>query len=224
MKLPRILSAAYCVVCIALSGYAQDGKHYTAPATDKSTPISINQVDRNGSRQGTWYVKTEALRGEPAIISTGYYYDNRKFGTWYNFDTEWRPISILKYSKGVLNGEAQYFENGKLVCIGNWRGLNPDVTHDTIWVYDPRTDYESEVVVPTEQGTMKHGIWKYYNPDTGQLIKEEEFQVGESIRVIEYTPTIYMDERKRKDYESRLPHNQPNKDTKPLKVKGSLTR
>jgi hypothetical protein len=121
-----------CCVLLSLNVYAQQVAT-TPPAETNSTPVGINQTDAEGRRQGIWYYKTEALRGEPAVIATGNYSGGRKMGTWYTFDTEWQPISILKYFRGVLNGEAQYFENGKLVCVGHWRGLNPDITHDTIW-------------------------------------------------------------------------------------------
>lgn len=224
MKLFSTLPVTILFACVSLCVQAQSESSSTPAAEDKSYPIEINKTDANNRRQGAWYIKTDAYMGEPTTISTGSYIDGRKYGTWYNFDSEWRPISILKYYKGVLNGESQYFENGKLVCVGNWRGLNPDETHDTIWVYDPSDDLDYEVVVPTERGTLKHGIWKYYNGETGQLTKMEEYQVGERIKFKEFKPQLDISEEKRKKLEAQLPHNQKNRKTQPLKVKGSLTR
>lgn len=195
-----------------------------AQSDDGGTPAPINVVDNKGNKQGTWLMKYEAIRGEPGYTSIGNYTDNKKTGTWYQIDFEGKPISILKYKKGVLDGESKYFENGVLVCIGNWRGLNPDSKFDTIWVYNPETNIENEVVVSTDQGAVRHGLWKYYNPESGLLIKEEYYQVGEIIKYKEYPNHPTLKEEEKKILDKKVQKQIEAKPYKPTKVNPNKTK
>jgi antitoxin component YwqK of YwqJK toxin-antitoxin module len=200
-----------------LPSFAQQINAEKVSTQDES--VVYNKKDKYGKRMGMWIIQEDAEKGEPAKTSMGTFIDGRKNGTWYELDFEGKPISICKYLKGVLNGESKYFENGKLVCIGNWRGLNPDEKLDTIWVYDPKKGYEEQVVIPTERGTLQHGIWKYYHPDNGLLIKEEEYQVGELIKVKDYKPTSTLSDEIRKQLDEQHQKHLKNKPYIPHKVK-----
>ncbi|MFX7776567.1 hypothetical protein ABTJ98_21275, partial [Acinetobacter baumannii] len=58
----------------------------------------------------------------------------------------------------------------------NWRALNPDKAYDTIDVADVKDPNKFEkVIIKTDGSSLKHGIWKYYNPLTGSVINKEEY-------------------------------------------------
>jgi len=138
---------------------------------------NLNKTDARNRKQGMWFIRQKALRGEPAYIAFGSYVDDKKEGLWYKMDDLGQLESIENYTSGLLNGTSRYFESGKLVCIGNYRSLNPDRKYDSIWVTNPVTLYDSLVIVPSDLGTVKHGLWRYYDPESGQLVSEEKYQV-----------------------------------------------
>ena len=153
-----------------------------------------------------WYYEAEALRGEPAYKEFGSYKDDARTGLWYKLDKEDQLMAIENYKKGVLNGEVQYYTKGKLSCIGHYRGLNPDNKLDSVWVTDPVTYTDTMVIVPTERGSLKHGRWRYYDPITGKLTREEEYQVDNLISEKEYefvskSDSLIIERRK-----ANLPH------------------
>lgn len=210
-----------CSLGMALAAMGQQNKqaNNNTKSKDEDKAAAFNLKDEKGRKTGMWILKQEALRGEPATTSFGNYLEGRKMGTWYNIDNEGRPISILKYFKGELNGESKYFENGQLFCIGQWRGLNPDVDFDTVEVYNPVTDITEYVAVPTERGSLQHGIWKYYHPDSGVLIKEEEYQVGERIRLKEYHPQATLSEEVKQQLDKKQQQHLQKPPYKPTKIK-----
>jgi len=171
----------------------------------------FNITDKQKRKQGYWIINQDAKRNEPAITSIGKYIDNKKTGLWYNINKEGKPISILRYKKGVLDGTSQYFTDGKLSCEGQWRGLNPDNKMDSVEVYDPRTDETSIVMVPSERGSLMHGIWKYYNPENGMLVKEEEYQVSNLIRKKEIEPHSHLDAQTKQKQDDAFLKNTPKK-------------
>jgi len=214
MKIRAILIVA-CITLINVTAISL-GNAQVIPIAhgikDINSTKEYNLVDKKKRKQGLWIEKQDAYKDQPQTSSIGKYTDNIKTGLWYILDKEGKPISVFNYKKGVLDGSNQYFENGKLVCTGEWRGLNPDYEIDSVEVYDPRTGIESIVTVPSEKGSLMHGIWKYYNPNTGQLIKEEEYQVGHLIRKKEYHPQETLDEEaKKKEDDTFLKNKHPKK-------------
>ncbi len=192
---------------------------YTILAQQSET--GLNNTDRQNKKQGTWYIKTEALRGEPETITFGNYVDNKKEGLWYMLDSEKRLVALEQYRNNVLDGTSQYFNNGKLVCVGNWRGLNPKNKYDSIWVTDPITLEDTMIVALSEQGTLKHGFWRYYDENSGQLIREEEYQVGrviyrQTFKVQSVTDSMYIEAMKKRQAINKKHHpkNAANKNRK----------
>ncbi len=190
--------------------------HQPASVSKKETnDDNLNKKDSKGKKQGMWLNKQEAAMGEPAYMEFGSYQDDRKTGMWYKIDFMGRIQSLENYSKGVLNGQSQYYNKGQLVCIGHYRGLNPDNKFDTFYVTIPETHLDSLVILPSERGTLKHGLWRYYDPSSGQLTLEEEYQVDELIRskkyyISETKDSVYINKRK-----ADLPHNKTPKGLKP---------
>ncbi len=141
----------------------------------------LNQNDAAGKPQGQWLIRQPARMGEDAFSEWGTFDHGVRTGVWYRFDGEGEVAAIERYRLGVKDGEAKYFERGRLVCVGHYRGLNPTYAYDTIYVVDPVTDAERRVIIPTERGSVKHGLWQYYDERTGRLTREIEYSVDEII-------------------------------------------
>lgn len=165
--------------CAGLQCFAAGAQ--TNTGNSAATPAPLNQKDAKGKAHGTWYMQQPARMGEPASIEFGNYFHGRKTGVWYKMDGEGQLVAVERYRDDVLDGEVKYFEGGYLTCIGHYRGLNPRQKYDTIIVADPITGLEKLVSISTDRGALRHGLWRYYDPQTGRLIKEEEYQVDDLI-------------------------------------------
>lgn len=184
---------------ITVVSYAQESKTST-----------LNQKDSQGKKHGMWFISRPPELGEPGITEVGSYEHGKKYGTWYKMDHIGDLVSIELFRNDVLDGEAKYFERGQLYCTGFYRGLNPARPYDTIVVIDPDTHEASFKVIDTEKGTMRHGLWRYYEPASGQLIREEEYQVDELIYKQEFEQNSKADSLRRKKHQERLPHKKNN--------------
>lgn len=167
----------------------------------------FNQKDEKGLPQGQWVVQIPARMGEDAYAEWGTYEHGRKWGLWYRFDGEERVTAIERYKNGVLDGEVQYFESGLLFCVGNYRGLNPLYAYDTIYVVDPVSFQEIRRIIPTERGSLKHGLWRYYDIRSGRLIREVDYQLGDVLASKEFS-VAPVDSAWYKAREKAMPHNQ----------------
>lgn len=174
----------------------------------------LNKRDAQNRKQGTWFIKKEAIHGEPAYMTFGSYVDDKKQGLWYKLDAHGELESIQNYNSGELNGTSRYYEQGRLVCIGNFRSLNSDQKLDSIWVTDPVTTYQKLVVVPSEQGTVRHGLWRYYDFESGQLIKEERYQIDELISSKDFRDQLRTDSISGPIYPQHLPINKKDRAAK----------
>ncbi len=168
----------------------------SAPAQVKTTqskavkPAVTNQVDGKGVRTGFWWITNNERMGEGAYTEFGHYDHGNKTGRWYKMDGENNLISIESYKDDVLNGEVRYFEKGKLTSIGHYRGINHRSLYDTIVVVDPGTGSERQRALLAEKGSLRHGTWRYYDSQTGKLLREEEYQVDNLIYKKEYVTAV----------------------------------
>ncbi len=158
----------------------------------------INLLDAAGRRTGLWLIAHDERMGEEAYYEFGNYDAGRKTGLWYKVDPQESLLAIENYRNDVLHGEVKYFDHGLLVCIGHYRGLNQANLFDTIAVKDPVTDTFIQRIIPSDHGSLKHGAWKYYDEETGKLVKEEEYQVDNLIYHKEYSP------KKKEPYDKQL--------------------
>jgi hypothetical protein len=165
---------------LSLLFFIANGK--TVFAQYKSFKISvhgdtINRVDKKGLKQGKWVQRTEPLRGEEGFEDEGVYKDDMKEGIWRHYTLMGDPIGFETYLHGGKDGPQQYYSPfGDLLREESWRGFNPDAPFDTIAIYGTGSgeiiDYK---IVKAQQYSVKHGVWKYYEPITGKLIKSEEW-------------------------------------------------
>lgn len=167
----------------------------------------INQLDDRGKRQGLWWIAQPSIRGEQACTTFGNYDHGMKLGLWYKISEEGDLISIENFRFDVFNGEVKYFEQGQLACIGHYRGMNPTSAFDTVMVVDPVTGAETLKYFPSERGYVRHGNWRFYNPATGRLTREEEYQVDELIYRKDF-PENYKDSTAAAKEEAQMPHRQ----------------
>ncbi len=179
---------------------------FAIPTFAQNESEAINRRDADGKAHGIWYSETKAIRGEPAQRSFGRYDHGMKMGMWYLSDEMGNITAIENYKYNVLDGEVKYFEKGRLTCIGHYRGLNPKVAIDTFYVEHPETGLEYMVAVPTERGTVRHGLWRFYDELSGRLIREEQYQIDELI----YKKDFALSSADSVYYQKRiqmLPHN-----------------
>lgn len=173
------------------------------PEEIKRANENLNKTDSKKRKQGMWFYRIPAKFGDPGYMEFGSYKDNQKTGIWYKLSSDAQLMAIENYKKGLLDGQAQYFENGKLAIIGNYRGIYSKYAYDTFNVIHPETMLDTLVVVPSERGTTKHGTWRYYNPMSGHLVREEEYQVDLLLKEQDFTlPTV----KEKSDNSFKLPH------------------
>lgn len=141
---------------------------------------TINRIDQQGVKQGEWVVHIESVRGEPGFEEEGVFVNNRKEGEWRVFNLMGDLIGIEHYRWGNKDGVAQYFDiNGALRMEQGWKALNPDKAYDTIMVEDvDKLDSYREVIVKNEGASLKHGVWKYYDPASGTVLRTENYMLG----------------------------------------------
>jgi hypothetical protein len=137
---------------------------------------TLDCVDVKGLKQGKWVVKAAPLRGEPGYEEEGVFVNGHKEGTWRRYNLMGDPIAVENYKWGYKNGISRYYTLAGLEHEESWRAVNPDKVYDTIEVQDlkDRNRYEM-VVIKNEGRSMRHGIWRYYYPQTGAMISSEKY-------------------------------------------------
>jgi antitoxin component YwqK of YwqJK toxin-antitoxin module len=136
---------------------------------------TLNRVDANGLKQGRWVSHVDALRGEPGYEEEGIYKDGKKEGTWRVYSLEGDLTAIENYKWGYKNGPCEYFNLRGRVREESWKAIDPKNPYDTIDVPDLNSDAVYKRVIKVDAYTVKHGTWNYYDPQTGALMKTEQY-------------------------------------------------
>jgi hypothetical protein len=174
MKHIKIYQAIFIFSLLLCANFSQAQLKSFKISANKDT---INKIDKKSYKQGKWVFRTEELRGEPGFEEEGMYKNDMKEGIWRRYTLMGDPIGFETYLHGGKDGPQQYYSPlGELLREESWRGYNPDSPYDTIPIYGTGSgeiiDYK---IVKAEQYSVKHGIWKYYEPVTGRLLKSEEW-------------------------------------------------
>lgn len=142
---------------------------------------TLNRVDKNDKKQGPWVVHVDDLRGEPGYEEEGYFEENKKEGAWRKYALSGDLLAIENYKWGEKDGKQQYFTKmGDLLREESWRATNPENPYDSIQVPDPEIPNKWEMkIVKLEVATVEHGAWKFYDPSTGFIVKEETYFFGQ---------------------------------------------
>jgi antitoxin component YwqK of YwqJK toxin-antitoxin module len=129
-----------------------------------------------GMKQGKWINKYPKLRGEPGYDEEGEYKNDRKEGMWRTYNLMGDLLAQENFKWGNKNGKCYYFTLAGLEHEESWRAVNPDKGFDTIDVQDLKDPNKYEkVIVQTDGTSLKHGVWKYYIPGTGNVVETQEY-------------------------------------------------
>lgn len=203
-----------------ISGQAQ-WKDYTLNANGDT----LNRIDKQDRKQGPWIHRYETVRGEPGYEEEGFYKDNRKEGEWRLFSLSGDLVGVENYRWGFKDGVCKYYSmHGDLRLEQGWKALNPDKLYDTIDVEDPdKFNSYRQVVIKNEGAAIRHGVWKYYDPETGTLQRTETYVLGK----LETEPTAAKTEVGEKKTISKpkevLEFEKKNQGKKKVKVKDGST-
>src|SRR5882724_6891958 len=159
---------------------------------------TLNRVDMKGLKQGPWINHIDEVRGEPGYEEEGFYENDRKEGDWRIYSLQGDMIGLEHYKWGFKDGVCQYYTiHGELRAEQSWKALNPDKLYDTIDVEDPnKLDVYNKVIVKNEGASLRHGIWKYYDPETGAVIRTESYTLGKANTDNAATATATPSEKK----------------------------
>lgn len=163
----------------SISGYTQCKTYIIGVRGD-----TLNCVDMNGKKQGRWVIEMPPLRGEPGYEEQGVFIDGKKEGQWQQFTLDGDVIAIENYRWGNKNGRCMYYTRfGQPLREESWKAVNPDNPYDTVAVYDlddPRKIKEWRVI-KLEGYTLRHGAWKYFDPDFGTIVKTENYNLDKPV-------------------------------------------
>ncbi|MCW3090617.1 MAG: hypothetical protein JWP81_1686 [Ferruginibacter sp.] len=140
---------------------------------------TLNAIDTKGMKQGKWVITVGELRGEPGYEEEGFYKNDKKDGTWRRYNTTGDILAIENYRFGGKDGQQEYFSFlGDLLRHEEWHAYNPDQPFDTIPIYGTGSnEIISFKIVRSQQYSVPHGEWKYYEPG-GRQSKYEKYDRG----------------------------------------------
>ena len=142
---------------------------------------TLNRVDMQGKKQGPWVIHVDEVRGELGYDEQGYFVDDKKDGLWVRFSLMGDKIAEENYRWGVMDGKSRYYtRTGGLEREERWRAVDPTKTFDTVDIVDPidPTKVLDRVIVKVTGLTNKHGVWTYYDPMWGGIVKTENYFLG----------------------------------------------
>jgi hypothetical protein len=141
---------------------------------------TINAVDKKDQKQGKWIMHVPELRGEPGYDDEGIFKNGKKEGVWRRYNLNGDLIAIENYKYGGKDGIQQYYTMmGDLGRVESWKAYNPDAPYDTIPIYGTGSnEILSYKIVKAEQYSVKHGTWKWYDPNTGRMTRSETYDRG----------------------------------------------
>ena len=175
LKIQKLVFIIVGLLFFFTNGFAQF-KTYDLTANRDT----INAVDKKDQKQGKWVIRVAELRGEPGYDDEGIFKNGKKEGVWRRYNLNGDLIAIENYKYGGKDGKQQYFTMmGDLGREESWHAYNPDAPYDTIPIYGQGSnEILSYKIVKAEQYSVKHGIWKFYDPITGRLIRSETYNLG----------------------------------------------
>lgn len=139
---------------------------------------TLNRLDMQDLKQGPWVVKVPDLRGERGYEEEGYFVNNKKEGRWVRYSLQGDKLAVENYRWGQKDGRCEYYNNAEdLVRVESWRAIDPKNPYDTIPVTDPKNPYKilRFEIIKVENPSVKHGTWRYYDPNTGRVDKTEQW-------------------------------------------------
>lgn len=161
------------ILFISFNGFGQLKSYKLSARGD-----TLNAIDMNGKKQGPWVISAPPLRGEPGYEEQGYYLNDKKDGKWQLFSEHGDLLAIENYKWGNKHGRSLYFNRtGQPLREESWKAVNPENPYDTVDVYDVNDPDKviDRVRIRLDGFTLRHGTWRYFEPDYGRVVKTEEF-------------------------------------------------
>ena len=139
---------------------------------------TINKIDNKNLKQGKWSITMPPLRGEPGYNIEGIYKNDLKEGIFRHYTTEGDIVVVENYFRGGKEGIQQYYTPlGDLLREESWKAYNPDSPYDTIPIYGTGSgEILSYKIVKAQVYSVKQGLWKFYQPENGEVIKTENWE------------------------------------------------
>jgi len=145
---------------------------------------TLNCVDVKGKKQGRWVNELPPLRGEKGYEEQGVYINDKKEGQWQQFTLDGDLLAIENYRWGNKHGRCIYYTPfGQPIREESWKAVNPDNPYDTVDVFglnDPNKVVRREVI-KLDGHTLRHGTWKFFDPDFGTVVKTEQYKLDKLI-------------------------------------------
>jgi hypothetical protein len=186
---------------------------------------TLNRVDHNNKKQGPWVIHVDALRGEPGYEEEGYFADDIKEGRWRKYNLVGDLIAVENYKWGEKDGKQQYYTKmGDLLREESWRATNPENPYDTVQVPDPAIPDKWETkIIKLEVATVAHGTWKFYDPNTGFITKQENYFFGQKEKDSGNTATATASEKVAEKPKAVTEWEKKNAGKKKVKVRDGRT-
>jgi hypothetical protein len=157
-------------------------------------------------KDGKYIEEYGELRGEPGYTWEGTYKNGRKEGIWVKTSTMGEILAEETFKNNVLDGLAKYyFPNGKLSAAGMFIATEIDGQRDTIRVIDPITGAETPTEIIRKGNSVKNGVWKMYDEETGKMF-QQYFKRGEEVAPEELGETPVTAPVKPAGGQLQLPH------------------
>jgi len=148
---------------------------------------TINKLDSRNLQQGKWLLEHPAHYEEPGNIEVGNFEYGIRNGSWKTYSMQGLLESEENYKKGLKDGESRYYVEGSLYCIGHYLALNAKQVYDTVMVEDAVTNALRPVKIKTDVGSIRHGMWTFYEPRTTQIKRLVEYQADDMVSDSSYT-------------------------------------
>lgn len=164
---------------ISINGFAQWKSYIIGVNGD-----TLNCVDLKGKKQGRWVTKVEGVRGEAGYEEEGLYINSRKEGPWRKYSSQGDLTAMENYRWGNKDGQNMYYNNmGNLLREESWKAVNPDNPYDTVDVFDMKdpTRVVERRVVKLEGFSLKHGLWKMYDPFSGTVASKQKYWLDKPV-------------------------------------------
>jgi antitoxin component YwqK of YwqJK toxin-antitoxin module len=139
---------------------------------------TINATDPNGNKVGKWVSKKYELNDDYAYEEEGVYVDGKKHGYWRKYTEAGDLLAIEQFNMGEKEGLQKYFNFlGLLEREENWKIFQPNHEFDSIPIYGSNyTKIKGYQLLKAMPFSAKDGVWKYYDPETGIIIRTEKWE------------------------------------------------
>jgi len=143
---------------------------------------TINCTDFQNRKQGYWLINKEQNYGEPGYKEEGSFKNDKREGQWIRYNLMGDIITEENYKWGNKDGICRYYNLMGLIREESWKAINPENPYDTIRAYhlDNSDKYDLKIV-KVEASTVKHGIWNFYDPERGTIIRSEEYIIDQLV-------------------------------------------